>query len=109
MYATLAVATDYDCWKDCGDIVHAADVIVIFKQNVANVWNVLQETVKIIGSEDWEQDISKIKVIFIIDHQVHYLVNLFSRYFNVFFYMYQEITIKYKLFSGTSRKQQRVE
>ncbi|XP_032676092.1 S-methyl-5'-thioadenosine phosphorylase-like [Odontomachus brunneus] len=63
LYATLAVATDYDCWKDCDDIVHAADVIVIFKQNVANVWDVLQEAVKIIGSEDWEQDISKIKAL----------------------------------------------
>lgn len=66
MYATLAVATDYDCWRDCGDNVHAADVIVIFKQNVTKVWDVLREAVKMIGFEDWEQDISKIKVKYLL-------------------------------------------
>ncbi|XP_014470929.1 PREDICTED: S-methyl-5'-thioadenosine phosphorylase-like [Dinoponera quadriceps] len=63
LYAALAVSTDYDCWRDNDDNVNAADVIVVFKQNVAKVWEVLREAVKIIGSEDWEQDISKMKAV----------------------------------------------
>lgn len=59
------MATDYDCWKDC-DNVHAADVVVIFKQNVDKVINLLIEAVKLIGTEDWEQDIHKLKVTFIL-------------------------------------------
>ncbi|GAB1870004.1 S-methyl-5'-thioadenosine phosphorylase [Camponotus japonicus] len=61
LYAVIAMATDYDCWRDCEDNVHAADVLVVFKQNVDKITNVLLETVKIIGSGEWKQDILKLK------------------------------------------------
>ncbi|KYM89957.1 Putative S-methyl-5'-thioadenosine phosphorylase [Atta colombica] len=61
LYAAIAMATDYDCWKECEDNVHAADVLVVFKQNVHKITNVLLEAVKFIGCGDWEQDIFKLK------------------------------------------------
>ncbi|KAL0108454.1 hypothetical protein PUN28_015181 [Cardiocondyla obscurior] len=61
LYAAVAMATDYDCWKETEDTVHAADVLVVFRQNVDKITKVLLEAVKIIGCEDWEQDILKLK------------------------------------------------
>lgn len=63
LYATVAMATDYDCWRESEDNVNAADVIIVFKQNVDKMMNLLLETVKIIGSVDWEQDILKLKAL----------------------------------------------
>jgi len=65
LYAAVAMATDYDCWRDCEDNVTVADVIAVFKQNVDKLISLLLETLKIIGSLDWEQDILKLKVIFV--------------------------------------------
>lgn len=62
LYAAVAMATDYDCWRECEDNVHAADVLVVFRQNVDKITNVLLEAVKLIGCGDWEQDIVKLKV-----------------------------------------------
>lgn len=86
MYAAVAMATDYDCWRECEDNVHAADVLVVFRQNVDKITNVLLETVKIIGCGDWEQDILKLKVIFVIWVSIVYLYytynigDIFSKY-----------------------------
>jgi len=71
LYAAVAMATDYDCWRECEDNVHAADVLVVFRQNVDKITTVLLEAVKIIGCGDWEQDILKLKVIFIIENHLH--------------------------------------
>jgi len=65
LYATVAMATDYDCWRDCEDNVTVADVIAVFKRNVDKIINLLLEAFKIIGSVDWKQDILKLKVIFV--------------------------------------------
>jgi 5'-methylthioadenosine phosphorylase len=35
-FATLALATDYDCWHDAHDDVTVADVIAVLKKNVQN-------------------------------------------------------------------------
>ncbi|EZA58382.1 hypothetical protein DMN91_005656 [Ooceraea biroi] len=61
LYAAVAMATDYDCWKDCEDNVNAADVIIVFKQNVHKVTDLLLEAVKMVGLVDWEHDILKLK------------------------------------------------
>ncbi|XP_012221003.1 S-methyl-5'-thioadenosine phosphorylase [Linepithema humile] len=63
LYASVAMATDYDCWRDCENNVNAADVIAIFKQNVNKITDVLLEAVKMIGSTNWEQDIRELKDI----------------------------------------------
>jgi len=61
LYAAVAMATDYDSWRECEDNVHAADVLVMFRQNVDKITNVLLEAAKIIGSGHWEQDILQLK------------------------------------------------
>ncbi|XP_011171822.1 S-methyl-5'-thioadenosine phosphorylase [Solenopsis invicta] len=63
LYAAVAMATDYDCWKESEDNVTAADVLVVFRQNVDKITNVLLEAVKIIGCGNWEQDLLKLKAL----------------------------------------------
>lgn len=43
-YATIALSTDYDCWKEEGH-VDVSSIIAILKQNVANAQEVLKEAV----------------------------------------------------------------
>ncbi len=43
-YATIALSTDYDCWKEEGHVDVGA-IIAILKQNVANAQKVLKEAV----------------------------------------------------------------
>lgn len=57
LYAAVAMATDYDCWRDCEDNVHAADVIKVFKQNVSKIRHLLTKAVKHIGEKNWDKEI----------------------------------------------------
>lgn len=43
-YATIALSTDYDCWKEEGH-VDVGEIIAILKQNVANAQKVLKDVV----------------------------------------------------------------
>ncbi|XP_029053061.1 S-methyl-5'-thioadenosine phosphorylase-like [Osmia bicornis bicornis] len=58
LYASIAMATDYDCWRDCEDNVHAADVIAVFKQNVNKIKNILVKAVEVINERYWDKEIS---------------------------------------------------
>ncbi len=49
-YATLALATDYDCWKE-DNVVSAEEVIKVIKQNVENAKKIIVEAVKMIDDE----------------------------------------------------------
>ncbi|RDV36356.1 S-methyl-5'-thioadenosine phosphorylase [Bradymonadaceae bacterium TMQ3] len=49
-YATIALSTDYDCWKD-DDEVDVTNVMAIIKQNVANVRRILQRVIPAIPLE----------------------------------------------------------
>ena len=44
-YATVALATDYDCWHDGHDDVSVEAVIAIIQQNVATARNIIKEAV----------------------------------------------------------------
>ncbi len=44
-YATLALATDYDCWKDDHDDVSVEAVLEIIQQNVENARKIIREMV----------------------------------------------------------------
>ena len=68
LYGAVAMATDYDCWRDAEDTVCASDVLKVFKQNVNKVTNIIVEAVELIGQEKWDHDINKLKVflLFII-------------------------------------------
>ncbi|XP_017796039.1 PREDICTED: S-methyl-5'-thioadenosine phosphorylase-like isoform X2 [Habropoda laboriosa] len=61
LYAAVAMATDYDCWRDCGDKVHAADVVAVFKQNVNKIKEILTKAVKIIGERNWDKEIDALQ------------------------------------------------
>ncbi|XP_076659523.1 S-methyl-5'-thioadenosine phosphorylase isoform X2 [Halictus rubicundus] len=61
LYALIAMATDYDCWRDCEDNVHAADVVVVFKKNVDKVKNLLIRTIKLIGEKNWDKEIENLQ------------------------------------------------
>jgi 5'-methylthioadenosine phosphorylase len=45
-YATVALATDYDCWHDGHDDVSVEAVIAVIQQNVATARQIIKETVK---------------------------------------------------------------
>ena len=42
-YATLAMATDYDCWHDSGEVVTVEAVIAVLKQNVETARQIIRE------------------------------------------------------------------
>ncbi|XP_043488223.1 S-methyl-5'-thioadenosine phosphorylase [Polistes fuscatus] len=61
LYAAIAMATDYDSWRECEKSVHAADVLAVFKQNVDKVTDLLIRAIELISLEDWDQDINNLK------------------------------------------------
>ncbi|KAK2576443.1 hypothetical protein KPH14_005775 [Odynerus spinipes] len=61
LYAVVAMATDYDCWKESEKNVHASDVLAVFKQNVTKVTNVFIQAIEMIGMEDWDEDIDNLQ------------------------------------------------
>ncbi len=50
-YATVALATDYDCWHDGHDDVTVEAVLAIIKQNVAMARNIIKLAVEALSSE----------------------------------------------------------
>jgi 5'-methylthioadenosine phosphorylase len=48
-YASVAMSTDYDCWKEGEEPVTWEAVLKIFSENVAKVTNLLQEVIPRIG------------------------------------------------------------
>ncbi|CAK9822446.1 S-methyl-5'-thioadenosine phosphorylase [Anthophora retusa] len=61
LYAAVALATDYDCWKDCKDKVHPADVVIVFKQNVVKIKETFVKAIKIIGERNWDKEIDELQ------------------------------------------------
>lgn len=62
-YAAIAMATDYDCWRDCGAKVNVLDVLATFQANVAKVTQLLVEAVQKIAREDWTETINDLNKI----------------------------------------------
>ena len=50
-YATLAMVTDYDCWRAGHDDVTVEQVIAVMHQNTANASSVVREAVKLLPTE----------------------------------------------------------
>jgi 5'-methylthioadenosine phosphorylase len=44
-YATVAMSTDYDCWKEDEKPVTWDDILKIFSKNVEKVTNLLKEVI----------------------------------------------------------------
>jgi 5'-methylthioadenosine phosphorylase len=50
-YATIALATDYDCWHEVHDDVSVEAVIALIKQNVAMAKTIISQTVTDLSRE----------------------------------------------------------
>lgn len=61
-YAAIALATDYDCWRD-HDRVCVGDVLAMFRKNVEKVKSILIEAVEVISKEDWADTLEDLQVI----------------------------------------------
>ncbi|CCD61451.1 S-methyl-5'-thioadenosine phosphorylase [Caenorhabditis elegans] len=59
-YATTALVTDYDCWKE-EDHVTASSVMKVFAANVEKAKTLFVEAVGEIGKIDWSAEILKLK------------------------------------------------
>ena len=62
-YASIAMVTDYDCWKDDTEPVDAQHVLKVMSANVEKVKKLLVETIKQMPSLDWTDVLKKNKVI----------------------------------------------
>ena len=62
-YASIAMVTDYDCWKDDIEPVDAQHVLKVMSANVEKVKKLLVETIKQMPSVDWTDFLKKNKVI----------------------------------------------
>jgi 5'-methylthioadenosine phosphorylase len=49
-YATVAMATDYDCWHETEADVNVADVIAVLAANVDKVRTVIVETARLLAT-----------------------------------------------------------
>lgn len=61
LYAAVAMATDYDCWRESDDKVHAADVIEVFKQNITKIREILTNAVHVIKEKNWDKEIDALQ------------------------------------------------
>lgn len=60
-YAAVAMATDYDCWRDKEAGVSVGEVLATFKKNVAKVTKLFREVVPLIGAHEWDTTIDDLK------------------------------------------------
>lgn len=62
LYGSVAIATDYDCWRMGCEGVNVQDVLKTFSENVVKVKKILVNAVGRISKEDWTEDILNAKV-----------------------------------------------
>lgn len=61
LYGAVAMATDYDCWKE-SECVSTTEVLKTFKENVVKVTKILTEAVANIAKEDWTETVQNARV-----------------------------------------------
>jgi len=61
LYATVAMATDYDCWRETGEKVSADSVVKTFKENAAKVTTLFKHVVPRIAASDWKPHHEELK------------------------------------------------
>jgi len=62
LYASVAMATDYDCWRDTGEKVSVEKVLATFKGNAKKVTELFKWVVPKIAAKDWTSEIEDLKV-----------------------------------------------
>lgn len=63
LYASIAMATDYDAWRDHETSVSVEEVMATFKKNVEKVTKLVIEAVPRIAKIDWTEEIDSLKAI----------------------------------------------
>lgn len=62
LYATVAMATDYDCWREATEKVNVACVIKVFQENVKKITQLFVEVVPKIAERNWDCEIDELNV-----------------------------------------------
>jgi len=62
LYATVGMATDYDCWRETEENVAADAVVKTFKENAAKVTKLFLAAVPKIAASDWSEHVHALKV-----------------------------------------------
>lgn len=60
-YAAMAMATDYDCWREGQEAVTVEAVLATFRSNAEKATNVLKMAVAKIAAEDWKERINALQ------------------------------------------------
>uniref|UniRef100_A0A8C8VIY3 S-methyl-5'-thioadenosine phosphorylase n=1 Tax=Pelusios castaneus TaxID=367368 RepID=A0A8C8VIY3_9SAUR len=60
-YASIAMATDYDCWKEHEEAVSVDKVLKTLKENANKATSILLTAIPQIGSMDWTETLSNMK------------------------------------------------
>lgn len=61
LYASIAMATDYDSWRECETAVCVEEVMATFKKNVSKVTQLILAVVPKIAQLDWDDSINDLK------------------------------------------------
>ncbi|KAJ8778241.1 hypothetical protein J1605_013808 [Eschrichtius robustus] len=61
-YASIAMATDYDCWKEHEEVVSVDRVLKTLKENANKAKSLLLTTIPQIGSMEWSETLHNIRV-----------------------------------------------
>lgn len=72
LYGAVAMATDYDCWRDTGEAVNVTDVLAVFNKNVTKMKSILVQAVGNIAKEDWTDDINALRVSWICNERKNF-------------------------------------
>ena len=56
-YATVAMVTDYDCWRDPGKAVNVDAVLEVLKNNVGNVKSLVVRAVEMLAKIQWGETV----------------------------------------------------
>jgi len=62
LYASVAMATDYDCWREATEKVNVANVIKVFQENVKKIVQLFCEVVPKIAAKNWDVEIDELNV-----------------------------------------------
>jgi len=63
LYASVAMATDYDCWRDTGEKVSVENVMKTFRENAEKVTMLFVNVVPKIAKKDWCNEIMALKML----------------------------------------------
>ena len=61
LYSTMCLVTDYDCWKDDGNVVSVDSVLQAFKGNIEKAIQLIIAAVPAIAERNWDKEKEKLK------------------------------------------------